>query len=126
MGRILLVEDHRETREVLAQMLEIHGHAVDWAESAEGAWETLSRHIPDAIIADQRLPGMSGLALLDRMRRNARFRRIPVVICSGDDSQRDAALSAGAADFWIKGSDGMFESIAKLGEILERKRPPNA
>ena len=122
MARILLVEDHLETREVLSQMLVMNGHTVDMAESAETAWEAMARQIPEVMVVDQRLPGMSGLELLERIGDSADFRGIPVVICSGDDSQRDAASAAGAVDFWIKGSDGMFEGIARLKEILVRKR----
>lgn len=118
MATILLLEDHNETRKVVAQILGFNGHTVELAESAEHALEIMAVRVPDAIIADQRLPGISGLAFLNRLRASAVFAAIPVVICSGDDSERDAALSAGAADFWVKGTDGMFQAIASLGEKL--------
>jgi len=124
MARILLVDDHPETREVLAQILELNGHSVETAESAEIAWTGISKSMPDAVIVDQRLPGMSGVALLKRIRGTPGFCALPVVLCSGDDSQRDAALSAGADDFWLKGSGGMFDAVARLGEKLGRDRRP--
>jgi CheY-like chemotaxis protein len=118
MARILLIDDHFETREVVAQMLQLYGHSVYLAESAEAGWDRISHATPDAVVVDQRLPGMSGLALLRRIRETPRFRALPVVLCSGDDSPRDAALAAGAVDFWFKGSGGMFSAVARLGDKL--------
>jgi CheY-like chemotaxis protein len=124
MARVLLIDDHPQTREVITQVLELHGHSVATAESAEVAWAEITQSIPDLVIADQRLPGMSGLALLKRIRGTPGLGALPVVLCSGDDSQRHAALSAGAADFWFKGSEGMFEAVARLGEKLGRNSRP--
>ena len=72
---------------------------------------------PDAVVVDQRLPGITGIELLQRMRETPGLAKIEVVLCSGDDSERDAAQLAGA-DFWLKGSDGMFDQVARLGERL--------
>jgi CheY-like chemotaxis protein len=124
MARILLVDDHPETREVVAQLLKFHGHSVIAAESAEVAWKEITRSTPDAVIVDQRLPGMSGLALLKRIQGTPGLGELPVVLCSGDDSLRHAALSAGAADFWFKGSEGMFDAVARLGEKLGHGSSP--
>ena len=46
--------------------------------------------------------------------------KVAVVLCSGDDTERDAAHSAGA-DFWLKGSYGMFDDVARLGEKLKQE-----
>jgi hypothetical protein len=61
---------------------------------------------------------MSGMDLLKRVRQSSALVKVPVVLCSGDDSGRDAAFLAGACDFWLKGSEGMFESIAHLSEKI--------
>jgi CheY-like chemotaxis protein len=120
MAKILVVDDHPDMREVVGQMLARHGHTVAVAESGEGAWEQIQQSPPDAVVVDQRLPGISGLELLKRIRKTSELSHVAVVLCSGDDSERDAAHSAGASGFWLKGSDGMFESIAQLGERLSR------
>ena len=117
MATILLVDDHPDVREVVGQMLELHGHAVSTADSGERAWEQMQQSPPDAVVVDQRLPGMSGIELLQRMRQTPALSRVAAVLCSGDDSERDAAKSA-VADFWLKGSDGMFDEVARLGEKL--------
>src|SRR5437868_6660716 len=83
----------------------LHGHAVLTADSGERAWEQMQQSPPDAVVVDQRLPRMSGIELLQRMRQTPALSKVAAVLCSGDDSERDAAKSAGA-DFWLKGSDG--------------------
>jgi len=119
MAAILLVDDHPDVREVVGQMFQIHGHSVSFAESGENAWEQMQQSAPDALVVDQRLPGMSGIELLRRMRQTPSLAHVAMVLCSGDDRERDAARSAGA-DFWLKGSDRMFDDVAKLGDRLKK------
>lgn len=123
MAAILLVDDHPDVREVVGQMLELHGHTVSLAESGESAWEQMQTTAPDAVVVDQRLPGMSGIELLQRMRRTPALANIAVVLCSGDDNERDAAAVAGACDFWLKGSEGMFDQVARLSDKLRVTAP---
>jgi CheY-like chemotaxis protein len=118
MAKILIVDDHPDMREVVGQMLKLHGHTIALAETGEGAWDQICHEAPDAVVVDQRLPGISGLDLLRRIRQTTDLSQLAVVLCSGDDTERDAAHAAGATGFWLKGSDGMFESIAQLGERL--------
>jgi CheY-like chemotaxis protein len=120
MAKILVVDDHPDMREVVGQMLSKHGHLVATAESGEGAWEQIQQSPPDAVVVDQRLPGISGMDLLKRIRCTPELSHVAVVLCSGDDLERDAAHSAGASGFWLKGSDGMFESVAQLAERLNQ------
>ena len=56
MATILLVDDHPDVREVVGQMLELHGHKVSLAESGERAWEQMQSSPPDALVVDQRCP----------------------------------------------------------------------
>ena len=118
MAKILLVDDHPEMREVVGQMLALHGHSVVLSESAEHAWEQLQTSQPDLVVVDQRLPGMSGIELLRLVRGAPQLAGVSVILCSGDDTEREAAVASGASDFWLKGSEGMFDAIARLGEKL--------
>jgi CheY-like chemotaxis protein len=121
MAKVLVVDDHRDMREVVGHLLSLHGHSIEMAESGEDAWAQLLAATPDAVVVDQRLPGMSGMELLLRIRQNAKLAHLAVVVCSGDDSERDAAQSAGAYGFWLKGSDKMFEGLDQLGQSLNRE-----
>jgi CheY-like chemotaxis protein len=121
VAKVLVVDDHRDMREVVGHLLSLHGHSIEMAESGESAWEQIQESPPDAVVIDQRLPGISGMELLLRIRKTSTLAHLAVVLCSGDDSERDAAHSAGASGFWLKGSDGMFEGLEQLGQQLKRK-----
>src|SRR4051794_16383981 len=78
MATILLVDDHPDESEVVGQMLELHGHVVSLAESGELAWEQMQQSPPDALVIDQRLPGISGIELLHRMRKTPSLAKVAV------------------------------------------------
>jgi len=78
---VLVVEDDPELGKVLAQAIEAEeGYVALRVESAPEALDALHARRPDVIIVDVRLPGMSGLELYDHIRRDPRFRRLPVVV----------------------------------------------
>ena len=66
--RVLLVEDHADTRELVAAVLEDHGARVDTAASSGEAFELFRRSAPDVLVADIGLPGEDGYALMRRIR----------------------------------------------------------
>src|SRR5262245_9742357 len=113
MAKILLVDDHPDSREIVSQLLEAHGHSTRCFPSAEDALGAIASEVPDAVITDQRLPGISGIDLLRELR--SRFAKLAVFLLSADDTLRDEALAAGAAGFWLKGSDDLFDGIEQLG-----------
>ncbi len=121
MAKVLVVDDHRDMREVVGHLLSLHGHSIEMAESGEDAWEQIQVAPPDAVVIDHRLPGISGMELLLRIRQNAKLSHLAVVLCSGDDTERDAAQSAGAYGFWLKGSDKMFDGLEELGQSLNQE-----
>jgi CheY-like chemotaxis protein len=118
MARIFLVDDHPDVREVMGHLLEMHGHKVEVITSGEAALQRLAGECPDVVIADQRLPGISGVDLLKNIRRDNRLANICCVLFSADDNMRDPALEAGANSFWLKGSDTLFDSIAQLDSLI--------
>jgi two-component system CheB/CheR fusion protein len=87
--RLLLVEDHDSTREVLARILRRAGHEVQPASSAEEAMTLASAPQPfDALISDLGLPDLSGLDLLKAIRAN--HPRLPAIALSGYGMEEDA------------------------------------
>lgn len=119
MPTVMIVDDHADLREVVAQLLDAQGLDVICCASAEQAMHSIATHGPPcAMVIDLRLPGQSGLDLLRNVRSRASFQRRPVVVYSADDSQRDQVTSAGADEFWLKGSDAMFDGVARLGARL--------
>jgi two-component system, OmpR family, response regulator len=119
MANVLVVDDHADLREVVSELLKLHGHRV----SACGCGETAMQHMlvepPDCAIVDERLPGISGLQLLYKIRTDPLLSSVRVIICSADDSNRRPAASAGAVDFWLKGSNKLFSAAAELDSFLK-------
>src|SRR5688572_3294612 len=113
MAHVFLVDDHPDVREVMGHLLELHGHRVEVITSAETALERLQTEVPDVIIADNRLPGITGIELLKQIRKIDRLKKVCCVLFSADDNMRDPAKAAGTM-FWLKVSDTLFDSIAQL------------
>lgn len=78
MPSILIVEDENATAWALAESLREDGHDTITVSSAEDALEALSEGAPDVVITDLRLPGMSGVALVRRLRGGRH--PIPVIV----------------------------------------------
>jgi len=66
--RILLVDDHRETLDLLGEALARHGAIVDTALDAERALASFHRHRPDVVISDLAMPGQDGYMLIAKIR----------------------------------------------------------
>jgi CheY-like chemotaxis protein len=76
---ILVVEDHRDSREILEQLLTRDGARVSLAEHGQHALDILAREQPDAILLDLLMPVMDGFALIRHLQQDPRWAGIPVV-----------------------------------------------
>jgi DNA-binding NtrC family response regulator len=103
---ILVVDDEKNIRRTLGMVLSGVGYRILEAGSAEQALECLKNplHPIDLAIVDLKLPGQSGLDLLESMKRDDATSDIPVVVISGHASVQDAvqAIKLGASDFFEK------------------------
>lgn len=115
---LLLVEDDAHTRGALAANLEAHGYGVRAAADGEEALVLWELRRPDLVLLDLGLPGIDGLGVLRRLRRDA---TTPVVILSARGQERDKveALDAGADDYLAK-PFGMAELHARVRAALRR------
>lgn len=77
--RILIVDDNPVNLKLARNVLEIEGHQVDAAISAEDALVYLGETCPDLILMDIALPGMDGLTLTRQLKKDPRWRHIPVI-----------------------------------------------
>jgi CheY-like chemotaxis protein len=80
---VLLVEDDAALRELMAEILTDEGYAVLEAKDGRHGLRLAQEHMPSLILADQVLPAMSGIELLERLRASRATRSIPVVLVSG-------------------------------------------
>lgn len=118
---ILIVEDDPAILELLEEELQEAGYGTLGAASAEEALATLS-HTPAAVvISDVRLPGMSGLELLERLRTEQSPCGFIVITAFGTIDQAVEALKLGADDFLTKPLD--LESVREaVFRVLEHRR----
>ena len=114
-ARILVVDDDEHTRDILRQKLEHSGHEVQTAESAEDALGGVSAFDPQIVITDLRMPGMSGLELLEKV--TSAMDEVDVIVITGheDMSTAVAAMKAGAFDYVVKPMD-----LKKVEALVER------
>lgn len=104
-GKILIVDDHIDLAENLAEILDNAGYETVVADSAEAALDRLERKDIGALITDYRLPGRNGAELIAEIRR--RGNRIPAVVMSAftDDATIEFASRAGAMEVMPKPVD---------------------
>ncbi|MBU2810064.1 sigma-54-dependent Fis family transcriptional regulator [Acidithiobacillus thiooxidans] len=117
---ILIVEDEKNLRCVLAAVLTAEGFQILEAENGEQALAIIASNAPDLILTDQRLPGLSGTELLRNIK--ARHPEIPVIITTayGEIEQAVEAIKAGAEHYLTKPVDE-GELIALIRQTLGRR-----
>jgi len=96
--RILVVDDNRPLRVMLAQVLESAGYVAIGAESGEAALEVARFDPPDLCLVDQNMPGMTGAELIRALRSSSdeRLRRIPAIGLTGLERFAKDLVAAGA------------------------------
>ncbi len=121
MSRILCVDDEPNLRRTLAANLRARGYEVDLAATGEKALEIARENLPDVVLLDLGLPGLSGLEVIRSLRH---WTNVPIVVLSARDSEFDkvGALDAGADDYVAK-PFGMGELLARLRAALRRSSP---
>jgi CheY-like chemotaxis protein len=82
---VLVVDDDPQALQMMDAALGGSGYAVTCRRDAALAWQQLGQIGPDAVILDLAMPGMDGLAFLDAMRRDPRWKDTPVFIWTGQD-----------------------------------------
>ena len=103
---VLVVDDEKNIRLTVEMVLTGEGYRVTGAASAEDALGILAQpNSPvDLVLLDVKLPGMSGLEMLERVRNDEGLRELPVIVISGHATVHDAvtAIKLGASDFFEK------------------------
>lgn len=104
---ILIIEDDEEFREVLAELLTLHGFAVTTADCGTKGLDCVNRQMPDLIICDIIMPEMDGYEVLHRLRENERTRNIPFIFSTvkSEHSDRQEAERNQVSNYLIKPYD---------------------
>lgn len=101
---VLVVEDHREAREMLCELLEHHGFRAIAAPDGAEAWEQIRSCPPDLVLMDLSLPRMSGWDLARRIREAPKSAGLPIVALTAHASPfaLERARSAGCDRVFVK------------------------
>jgi len=118
VSRVLVVDDEPQILRALRTSLRGAGYEVDTADSAEGALTALALNPPDAVILDLVLPDGTGTDVCRELRT---WSSVPVIVLSvvGDETEKVAALDAGADDYVTK-PFGIDELLARLRAAMRR------
>ena len=122
MHPVLVVDDHPDTRRLLAKLLEIVGHPAVCVGSGQEALEFVEQTRPGLVVLDVMMPDMSGLEVLGALRADARWRDVPVVMHSARDDAltRALALRDGAQDYFVKNTLGLTELRALVARYVDK------
>lgn len=103
-ARVLVVDGHEETRVLLARALEAHGHTAVLASNGRTAVQLIRTALPELVLMEVRLPDLSGLAIVESLRADAKTQHLPVIFVSSltNEADRVRGLEAGAEDYVSK------------------------
>ena len=118
---ILVVEDEAAIREMLNFSLGKAGFNVHEAADARQAQDLMSKTVPDLVLLDWMLPGISGVDLANKLRQVKRTHRVPIIMLTarGEEENKIKGLEAGADDYITK-PFSTRELIARINAVLRR------
>jgi len=116
--KVIIVDDDRETREMLTMALEFEGFDVREAANGLRLISTLHVDRPDVILLDVMMSWIDGFELCRAIKQNPEFRDIPVIFVSARKSPEDVdrGIAAGAADYFTKPLD-IDRLAARINEL---------
>jgi two-component system phosphate regulon response regulator PhoB len=123
-ANILLVEDEPAIQELIAANLIRAGHMVMRAGDAETAQRIVREALPDLILLDWMLPGISGMEFARRLRSDERTRGIPIIMLTARSDEQDKVLGLETgADDYITKPFSPRELVARIKAVLRRRAP---
>lgn len=122
--RILIVEDEEPLALLLRYNLEAEGYSVDSVARGDEAEIRLREQVPDLVLLDWMLPGLSGIELCRRVRARGETERLPIIMLTarGDEGERVRGLATGADDYVVK-PFSVPELLARVRALLRRTKP---
>ena len=122
--RILVVEDEIDVALLISYNLEAEGYVVESVARGDEAELRLAESLPDLVILDWMLPGLSGIEICRRLRARETTRTLPVIMVTArnEESERVRGLAVGADDYVVK-PFSVIELMARVHALLRRSRP---
>ncbi len=120
---ILVVDDEQSIRDMLTLALELNGYDCLLAENASEANDLIVNKRPDLVLLDWMMPGISGIELARRLRRDSNTKSIPVIMITAKSAQSNKidGLETGVDDYVTKPFSTM-ELLARIKTVLRRSQ----
>jgi CheY-like chemotaxis protein len=121
-ARLLVVDDNKVNRLLLAHSLELQGHSVAWAENGRVALEMLRREGFDLLLLDMEMPEMDGFQVLEQLVSDRQLRDLPVIVTSSLEGISNVVrcIELGAEDYLTKPVNPVLLK-ARIEASLEKK-----
>jgi len=118
----IIVDDDRDTREMLAMALELEGYQVTQAANGVKLISSLHVHKPDILLLDVNMSWIDGFELCRAVRRNEQFHTLPVLFVSARTTRADveAGLASGADGYFTKPID-LDALLGRMRELVDRR-----
>jgi two-component system alkaline phosphatase synthesis response regulator PhoP len=125
MTKILIAEDERDIRDLIAFTLKFAGYDVVTANNGEEAVQLTLQELPDLVITDVRMPKMTGYEACRQIKANPLTQHIPVVFLSakGQEAEVQTGLESGADEYLLKpfAPDQLTRKVADILAAARRK-----
>ena len=118
--RLLLAEDERTMAEPISAFLQYHKYTVDWVDNGADAYHQAATQAYDGLILDIMMPGMDGLEVLSRLRREGKNMPVLLLTAKSEIEDRIRGLESGADDYLPKPFD-ISELLARVRAMLRRR-----
>lgn len=120
MPSVMIVEDDRDTREMLGRFLELEGFDVCTAANGQLALDVLHEvgSVPSVIVLDLMMPVMNGWQFREEQTRDPRFSRIPVVVVTAAGPRDD--IPAINADAWLSKPVDFDRLLATIDSLCRK------
>ncbi|MDP2594181.1 MAG: response regulator [bacterium] len=118
--KILWIEDDVFLNTLIASKFAEREYQIFLAKDGNSAFEELGRSTPNIIILDLILPGMDGFEILEKIKKDPRYKAIPVVVLSnlGPESGMERAKKLGAIAYLVKADFDLDEVMAKIKKMI--------
>jgi DNA-binding response OmpR family regulator len=124
-GRLLLIEDSGLTRDVFAYRIGANTFDVDHAEDAERGWQMLEANAYDLVVVDYFLPVATGAELIQRLRKEPKYARLPVIAISVGGRDACEAMMTAGADLFLDKPLALRDIANTLRVVVQRKELRN-
>ncbi len=125
MKTLLIIEDDKSQLQILQDKFAAEYRVLTAGTVADG-WTLVQKELPDLVILDIMLPGgMNGFDLLEQLKKDSRFRAIPVLVVTNLDTEEEVTRKIGVADYLIKANTSIDEIATKVHTLLGQPQTPS-